>query len=276
AMDQAIEHFHVVISITTRMKGVQDIYQPVVQRMALKAKIEIAKTYYEDLEFEKAGRLYKRLLSQQHGESELVAVDRPLVHFAAIDSYFRGENWEKVIEEGLDFLGLHRNHFKAPEIRFRMAKAYLSENKGREAEAAYQFKAIMESTTGFQLEDPMMWQQLKWQIGKEMGRTFTERNQPDLALEVYQGLIDFLPDLGLVDQVDLLYRTATLEESLNAKQKALELYQKIIELTESVGDGDTDSREAKIRQMALWKADLLKWLLQIGEALPAEEITPSE
>ena len=73
--------------------------------MALKAKIEIAKTYYEDLEFEKAGRLYKRLLSQQHGESELVAVDRPLVHFAAIDSYFRGENWEKVIEEGLDFLG---------------------------------------------------------------------------------------------------------------------------------------------------------------------------
>ena len=161
------------------------------------------------MEFEKAGRLYKRLLSQQHGESELVAVDRPLVHFAAIDSYFRGENWEKVIEEGLDFLGLHRNHFKAPEIRFRMAKAYLSENKGREAEAAYQFKAIMESTTGFQLEDPMMWQQLKWQIGKEMGRTFTERNQPDLALEVYQGLMDFLPDLGLVDQVDLLYRTAT-------------------------------------------------------------------
>ena len=275
AMDQAIEHFHIVISITTRMKGVQDNYQPVVQRMALKAKIEIAKTYYEDLEFEKAGRLYKRLLSQQHGESELVAVDRPLVHFAAIDSYFRGENWEKVIEEGLDFLGLHRNHFKAPEIRFRMAKAYLSENKGREAEAAYQFKAIMESTTGFQLEDPMMWQQLKWQIGKEMGRTFTERNQPDLALEVYQGLIDSLPDLGLVDQVDLLYRTATLEESLNAKQKALELYQKIIELTESVGDGDTDSREAKIRQMALWKANLLKWLLQIGEALPAEEETPS-
>ena len=67
-MDQAIEHFHIVISITTRMKGVQDNYQPVVQRMALKAKIEIAKTYYEDLEFEKAGRLYKRLLSQQHGE----------------------------------------------------------------------------------------------------------------------------------------------------------------------------------------------------------------
>jgi len=120
-----------------------------------------------------------------------------------------------------------------------------------------------------------MWQQLKWQIGKEMGRAFTERNQSDLALEVYQGLMDFLPDLGLVDQVDLLYRTATLEESLDAKQKALELYQKIIELTESVGDGDTDSREAKIRQMALWKTNLLKWLLQIGEALPAEEGTPS-
>ena len=62
-----------------------------------------------------------------------------------------------------------------------------------------------------------------------------------------------------------------IRDRLNAKQKALELYQKIIELTESVGDGDTDSREAKIRQMALWKADLLKWLLKIGKALPADD-----
>ena len=53
---------------------------------------------------------------------------------------------------------------------------------------------------------------------------------------------------------------------VEGQEKALELYHKIIKLTESVGDGDTDSREAKIRQMALWKANLLKWLLQIGEA----------
>ena len=271
ALDQAIEHFHIVISTTTRMKGVQDNYQPVVQRMALKAKIEIARTYFQDLEFEKAGRLYKRLLSQQHGESKFVAVDEPLVRFAVINSYFRGENWEKVIEEGIDFLGLHRDHSKVPEIRFLMAKAFLNENKGREDDAAYQFKAIMESTTRFQLEDPMTWQKLKWQIGKEMGRAFKEKKRPDLELEVYQGLMDTISDMNLVDRVDFLYRTATLEESLGYKQKALELYQKIIELTKSVGDGDTDSREAKIRQMALWKADLLKWLLQIGKALPADD-----
>ena len=193
------------------------------------------------------------------------------MRFAVINSYFRGENWEKVIEEGIDFLGLHRDHSKVPEIRFLMAKAFLNENKGREDDAAYQFKAIMESTTRFQLEDPMTWQKLKWQIGKEMGRAFKEKKRPDLELEVYQGLMDTISDMNLVDRVDFLYRTATLEESLGYKQKALELYQKIIELTKSVGDGDTDSREAKIRQMALWKADLLKWLLQIGKALPADD-----
>ena len=50
-------------------------------------------------------------------------------------------------------------------------------------------------------------------------------------------------------------------EELKDNEKALELYQKIIELTESVGD-ETPTPEKPRSKMALWKANLLKWLFK--------------
>ena len=59
AMDQAIEQFHTVIAITTRMSDIEDGYQLLMENIALKAKVEIANTYRDDRQFDKAGRLYK-------------------------------------------------------------------------------------------------------------------------------------------------------------------------------------------------------------------------
>jgi tetratricopeptide (TPR) repeat protein len=261
AIDRSIDHFHLVISIVTKLKGLDDFYQPVLQRMALKAKIEMARTYHYDQAYDKAGRLYQRLLTQYHSEDPSVGIDEALVRVAVIDSFYSGELWEKAITSCLDFLEVHESHAKAPEVRFMLAKAYLNLGKGKEAEAAYQFKAIMQGSQGFELDNPSQWRRLKLNIGKEMAEAFLDRQEPELALEIYDGLLEEASMLPVGDQVSLLHRSALLEEELGAKQNALALYRKIIELTETEGDEEPSTRESRIRQMAVWKSDLLNWML---------------
>jgi len=229
--------------------------------MALKAKIEMARTYHHDQAYDKAGRLYQRLLTQYHSEDPSVGIDEALVRVAVIDSFYSGELWEKAITSCLDFLEVHESHAKAPEVRFMLAKAYLNFGKGKEAEAAYQFKAIMQGSQGFELDNPSQWRRLKLNIGKEMAEAFLDRQEPEVALEIYDGLLEEASMLPVGDQVSLLHRSALLEEELGAKQNALALYRKIIELTETEGDEEPSTRESRIRQMAVWKSDLLNWML---------------
>ena len=274
AIDRSIDHFHLVISIVTKLKGLDDFYQPVLQRMALKAKIEMARTYHHNQEYDKAGRLYQRLLTQYHSEDPSVGIDEALVRVAIMDSYFSGELWDKVITSCLDFLEAHESHDKTPEVRFMLAKAYLNQGKGKEAEAAYQFKAIMEESRGFGLENPSQWRRLKVNIGKEMAQAFAERQEPELALEIYGGLMEEAAMLNISEQVSLLHRSALLEEELGAKQNALALYRKIIEFTETEGNAVLGTRELKIRQMAVWKSDLLNWMLnEIKPPVDSEDAT---
>jgi tetratricopeptide (TPR) repeat protein len=191
-----------------------------------------------------------------------------------MDSYFSGELWDKVITSCLDFLEAHESHDKTPEVRFMLAKAYLNQGKGKEAEAAYQFKAIMEESRGFGLENPSQWRRLKVNIGKEMAQAFAGRQEPELALEIYGGLMEEAAMLNISEQVSLLHRSALLEEELGAKQNALALYRKIIEFTETEGNAVLGTRESKIRQMAVWKSDLLNWMLnEIKPPVDSEDAT---
>jgi len=267
AMDQAIEKFFTVISITTKPSDIEGDYQLFMENIALKAKIEIANTYRDDGQFDKAGRNFKRLLTQPHGDDDLAhKLDRPAVHFEVINSYFEGENWKKVIDEGSEFLKKqeHLSHVKTPDIRFFMAKAYL--NQGLDDEAASQLMMIMDTVKNPQQEDPKGWQ-LK--IGKELGQIFIKKEKPQSAAEIYIGLLSRLPDVlshltpteQRVEEVDLYFQTAMLKEELKENEKALEIYDKIIMLTTSVGEKNLSSKEAEIREHSEEQAKLLKWLI---------------
>ena len=269
AMDQAIEQFFTVISVTTKTSDIEDDYQLLMENIALKAKIELANTYRDDGQFDKAGRNYKRLLTQQHGDDDLAhKLDRPAVHFEVINSYFEGENWKKVIDEGSEFLKKreHLSHDKAPDIRFFMAKAYL--NQGLDDDAASQLMMIMDTVNDPQQEDLKGWQ-LK--IGKELGQIFIKKEKPESAVEIYEGLLSRLPDVlshltapeQFVEEVDLYFHTAMLKEKLKDNEKALEFYDKIIKLTTLVGEKNLGSKEAEIRKFSEEQAKLLKWLIEM-------------
>ena len=254
AMDQAIEQFHTVIAITTRMSDIEDGYQLLMENIALKAKVEIANTYRDDRQFDKAGRLYKRLLSQQHGDDILAhKLDRPAVHFEVINSYFKGGNWKKVTEEASEFLEVAQNlnHVKTPDIRFFMAKAYL--NQDLDDDAAYQLRMILDNANDSQQEDLKGWE-LK--IGKEMGQVFIQKGKPGSAVKIYEGLVSRLPDIlshltdaeKFAEEVDLYFQTAMLMEELKDNEKALEFYNRTIKLITSAGDEIPGSKEAEIKE----------------------------
>ena len=278
AMDQAIEQFHIVISITTRMSDIEDGYQLLMENIALKAKVEIANTYRDDRQFDKAGRLYKRLLSQQHGDDILAhKLDRPAVHFEVINSYFKGGNWKKVTEEGSEFLEVEQNlsYVKTPDIRFFMAKAYL--NQDLDDDAAYQLRMILDNANDSQQEDLKGWE-LK--IGKEMGQVFIQKEKPESAVKIYEGLLSRLPDIlshltaaeKFAEEVDLYFRTAMLKEELKDNEKALEFYNRIIKLITSAGDEIPGSKEAEIKEFSERQAKDLKWLIGMSSTSPQKNL----
>ena len=131
-------NFHTVISITTRMIDIEEL-SACNGKHCLKAKIEIAKTYRDDGQFEKAGRLYKRLLSQQHGDDDLGISRRSACSAFRRHQFLflKVKTGRKSSKKALIFWGCIGTISRHPKYDFRMAKAYL--NQGLDDEAAYQF-----------------------------------------------------------------------------------------------------------------------------------------
>ena len=259
AMGQALDKYHSVINITTRIKGLDDEYLPVVQRMVIKAKLEIAETHFMEGDYETAARLYERLLVERHSESDLVDIKRPLVHYKVIYAHFLNQDFASVEESAESFLKSYGTHAKSIEVRYLLAKSYIK--KGRRTEALDQFKDILKRQPELESENKEEWVRVQVRIGMEIADLMLEEGDRTNAVQVHEHLLEL--ELQDNELLDVLYKLGILHEELKQNQKALAFYQRILDRVSGLENGSLGELSRflmTMKEMAGWRIEVLQWL----------------
>jgi len=256
AIEKALLKYHSVIAMTMKMKGFDEKYLPVVQRLGVKAKIEIAETHFVDGDYTNAARLYRRLLTQQHSKSDLVKINKPHVHYKLIHSHFLNDDYAKVEGESGSFLKTYSDHPKAIEVRYLLAKILMK--KSRKSEALAQFMQILENPTTLKETEPETWTRLQVRIGVEIGGLMVKDGDLMGAVQIHERLLDL--KLEEKDLFEVLYQLGILYEDLKYNQKALAFYQRIIDRVKALKTDDLSRHLKMIGDMAAWRLKTLSWL----------------
>ncbi len=255
-MEKALQKYHSVISLTMKLRELNEEYLPVVQRLVMKAKIEIAETHFMDGDFDNAARLYRRLLIQQHSSSDLVGINKPLVHYKLIYSHFLNKDYSKVENEGETFLQEYGSDPKSIEVRYLLAKTLMIKN--RRQEALRQFQKILENPTALTESEPETWTRLQVRIGVEIGDLMVKEGDLMGAVQIHESLLDL--NLEEKDLLEVLYQLGILHEDLKYTQKALAFYQRIIDRISGLKKEDLSRHLQMIGEMAGWRIQTLTWL----------------
>ena len=256
AIEKALLKYHAVIAMTMQTKGYDEKYLPVIQRLGVKAKIEIAETHFMDGDYSNAARLYRRLLTQKHSKSDLVKINRPHVHYKMIHSYFLNDDHVKVEGESGSFLNSYGDHPKAIEVRYLLAKIFMK--KSRNSEALAQFMQILENPTQLKETEPETWTRLRVRIGVEIGGLMVKDGDLMSAVQIHESLLEL--QLEEKDLFEVLYQLGILYEDLKYNQKALAFYQRIIDRVASLKTDNLSRHLKMIGEMAEWRFQTLNWL----------------
>ncbi|MBL6842953.1 MAG: hypothetical protein ISQ73_05835 [Verrucomicrobiae bacterium] len=255
SIEQALHKYHAVIAMTMKAKGYPKKYLPVIQRLGVKAKIEIAETHFLDGDYVNAARLYRRLLTQKHSQSDLVKINKPHVHYKLIDSHFLNKDYTKVEKESKSFVKAYGDHPKAIEVRYLYAKVLMK--KSRNSEALEQFMKILENPATLKETEPETWTRLQVRIGVEISGLMAKDLDFPSAIQIHEGLLGL--DLEENEFLEINYQLGILNEELKSYQKALAFYQVIINRI-AILKKDNLSRHSKmIGDMAEWRLKTLNW-----------------
>lgn len=256
AIEKALTKYHAVIAMTMKTKGYEEKYLPVIQRLGVKAKIEIAEMHFLDGDYVNAARLYRRLLIQKHSQSDLVKINKPHVHYKLIHSHFLNDDYAKVEQQSESFVKAYGDHPKAIEVRYLYAKVLMKKN--RNSEALEQFMEILKNPTTLKETEPETWTRLQVRIGVEIGGLMAKDLDFPSAIQIHEGLLDL--ELNENEYFEVNYQLGILNEELKSYQKALAFYRGIIDRI-AILKKDNLSRHLKmIGEMAEWRLKTLNWL----------------
>ena len=255
AIEKALAKYHAVIAMTMKAKGYDEKYLPVIQRLGVKAKIEIAETHFLDGDYVNAARLYRRLLTQKHSQSDLVKINKPHVHYKLIHSHFLNDDHVKVEGESESFVKAYGDHPKAIEVRYLHAKVLMKKN--RNSEALEQFMKILKNPMALKEAEPETWTRLQVRIGVEIGGLMAKQLDFPSAIQIHEGLLEL--ELEENDYFEVNYQLGILNEELKSYQKALAFYQGIIDRIATLKKDSLSRHSKMIGDMAEWRLKTLNW-----------------
>jgi tetratricopeptide (TPR) repeat protein len=253
AVESALQKYHLVISKTMKMQELQGRYQPVIQRLTVKAKVAIADTHFKRGDYKQAARLYRRLLVQKHSNSKLVGINRPVVHYKLIHAHYLDQNHLMVETVGEEFLKNHSDHPMSIEVRYLLAKTFISNQ--RNPDALKHLHDILKEPAQMDKISPQDQVHVKLRVGKEIAQLMANQGDSLSAIQIHLGLLQL--DLKKEGRMETLYQLGNLHEERKQPEKALDFYQQIIDVVSDPKDKETIEL---IIEMAQWRADTLKQL----------------
>ncbi|MEC7906651.1 MAG: tetratricopeptide repeat protein [Verrucomicrobiota bacterium] len=219
--------------------------------LSLNAKLEIAETHSELLEYEESYRHYELL-----SKLDLKPIERMRVDYRMCHLLYQLGRYQYAVPRLKQFLDHYRMSAHSPEIRYLLAKSY--EKLSRKPEALKEVVQILQrqSSPDTALDgEADYWRQ---RTGNELANEFYEKRDYRSALTIYQSLAKYSPApewrWPAIHQIGLCF------ERLGLPEKAILAYQEILdpeglEITEESLSPGLQS----LRQMAKWRLEHLSW-----------------
>ena len=220
--------------------------------LSLKAKLEIAKTHMDLLDFDEAFRQYD-LLSRL----ELEPIERRSVQYRVCHLLYNMGNYQQAASKLKQFLEDYAVSPHSPEIRYLLAKSY--EKLNRKPDALREVVLILQrqSSPDTALDDDAdYWKQ---RMGNELANEFYQQGDYRSALTIYQSLAKYNATPAwrwpAIHQIGLCF------ERLGLPEKAVMAYQEILdpENGDLTDEKTLDPGMLSLREMAKWRLDHLNW-----------------
>ncbi len=220
------------------------------ESLARTAEYEIAETYYENGEYDRAGAYFSRLQLL-----ELSATDRAHASFMAAHSQILAGDLETGCKSLHLFLETWPSNENVPEARYLLATTLRKMNRPQEALAAVM--DLLRQEKQLLAADPQTWAYWRRRTGNLLANDFFQSGDTMSALSIYRSMI------GLDDapewQLPVLYQVALCNERLFDFGEASAAYQKIIAAAAAAKPAPSPEI-AELAQMASWRLQHIEWL----------------
>ena len=247
-LEIAISNYYMVLNSSLNI-SIDQVEQA--RDLSLNAKLEIAETHSELLEYEESYRHYELL-----SKLDLKPIERMRVDYRMCHLLYQLGRYQHAVLRLKQFLDQYRMSAHSPEIRYLLAKSY--EKLNRKPEALKEVVQILQrqSSPDTALDgEADYWRQ---RTGNELANEFYEKRDYRSALTIYQSLARYNPApewrWPAIHQIGLCF------ERLGLPGKAILAYQEILD-----PEGFEISKESlstslqSLRQMAKWRLEHLNW-----------------
>ena len=219
--------------------------------LSLNAKLEIAETHSELLEYEESYRHYELL-----SKLDLKPIERMRVDYRMCHLLYQLGRYQHAVPRLKQFLDHYRMSAHSPEIRYLLAKSY--EKLNRKPEALKEVVQILQrqsSPDTALVGEADYWRQ---RTGNELANEFYEKRDYRSALTIYQSLARYNPApewrWPAIHQIGLCF------ERLGLPSKAILAYQEILDPEGfKISEESLSTSLQSLRQMAKWRLEHLKW-----------------
>lgn len=243
----ALNRFYSVINTTLKLpqKGFEHY-----QSLARTAEYEIAETYFENGDFEIAGKYFSRLQLL-----DLSAADRARASFLAAHSQILAGDLENGSKSLHAFLDTWKDDENVPEALFLLASTMRNLKRPQEALAAV--LELLRHEKRVDEADPETWIYWQRRTGNLLANDFFQGGDTASALSIYKGMLNL--GTGSEWQLPVLYQVALCEERLFDYQEASEAYRKIVAAASSA-QPSASPEVAELAQMSAWRLNHIEWL----------------
>jgi TolA-binding protein len=244
---QALSKFYEVMNHALSLKLTELEYY---QSLVLKAKTEIAETYYLQGKYSDAAEYFLRLL-----KAEEKGLDRATCQFKLVKSLSaQGEN-DRVILQAQSFLQLYPNSLELPEVRYMLADSL--KKAGRNRESMQQTLALLQAQQRQAEKHPELWAYWQQKTGNEIANELYKEGDYMSALEIYLSLAKINNAANW--QTPVWYQIGLVYEHLKQPAKADEMYDQILKRQQEIRTNSPTPGLLALLDMAQWRRSYLKW-----------------
>jgi tetratricopeptide (TPR) repeat protein len=247
AHQQALSKFYQVMNHALSLKLTELEYY---QGLVLKAKTEIAETYYLQGKYADAADYFLRLL-----KAEEKGLDRMICHFKLIRSLSALAEHEKVIAQAQSFIGFYPNSLDLPEVRYMLADSL--KKVGRNRDAMQQVLVLLQTQQKQAEKHPEIWAYWQQKTGNEIANELYKEGDYMSALEIYLGLANI--NTAATWQTPVWYQIGLVYEHLKQPAKAAEMYEQILKRQQDIRTNSPTPGLLALLEMAQWRRGYLKW-----------------
>ena len=257
----ALTKFYSVMTSALSLKSDRPNYYP---GLVLEAQTEIAETHYQMGRFNDAADFYSRLLKQNDP-----ALNRPQAQFRLIRSLMSIAHNDEAAGQAQDFLSRYPDAPEQPEVRFYLAQTL--KQLGKNSEALQQVLLLLQEEQAKTQDNPERWAYWQQRAGNEVANQLYREGDYVRALEIYINLTQL--DSAPAWLLPVKYQIGLTYERLLQPQKAVEAYQDILKFEPELGTNASPGQKA-VFDMARWRAGFLGWQSQAETANRSLAYTP--